>query len=271
MRVTGGIVCDVNLASPHVLAGGHTTWDRRLDRVPDRSLGRLAHLARDLPHVAAGLDAPPRSRVWPLPGGYRHGFRLDQGEAEGCVGAGWGYELAATPVAVDVPDYGWCQEHIYWPAQERFDPWAGGSYPGASPQYGGTTVDAGAQACRELGALQEWRWSLTWQEWTSSIIHEGPGVGGLAWTTGMFHPAGREEGGHCVCFLGFLVRWQRRADGPSWANLDPLRSGYVIPQSWGRGHGVDGLVFLPVADLWTLWAGGDWCVPVRRSRPAPEV
>lgn len=74
----------------------------------------------------------------------------------------------------------------YWLAQET-DEWEGGSYPGASPHYEGTSVRAGlevlrafgavparptafppdydiAQAAREAEGIEAYRWALSWQD-----------------------------------------------------------------------------------------------------------
>lgn len=275
MRLSGAILSGVNLDTLRVLKGEAVTWDRRLDRVRQPAdLRRLAWPALALPEVALGVAAGPVSKVWPLPGGYRHGFRLDQGQEGGCVGAGWGYELAALPAAVDVPDYAWCRERIYWPAQRDYDPWAGGSYPGASPFYEGTTTEAGAKACRSLGLIDAWHWPQTWHELGASLSHFGPVVAGVDWTEGMtrpdaegvIHATGPIVGGHCVCLLGALWRFTGR--GRTWDDVDPVRSLLVIPQSWGRDHGVDGLVFLPLVDLFTLWPAGEFIIPTGRHRIA---
>lgn len=71
---------------------------------------------------------------------------------------------------------------------QRIDYWAGGSYPGASPQYEGTSVDAGLNVMRRYGAIPAklfgrpispeeapslvkpaegiaaFRWALTWDD-----------------------------------------------------------------------------------------------------------
>jgi hypothetical protein len=254
-----------------VIKGGQTTGDRRLDRVREPAdLRRLNWPALALPQVAAGVGAGPVSRVWPLPGGYAHGLRLDQGQEGGCVGAGWGYELAALPSMVGVPDYAWCRERIYWPAQRDFDQQPGGAYPGASPFYEGTTVEAGAKACRALGLIDAWHWPQTWVELGAALSHNGPVVAGVDWTdgmmrpdaTGIIHATGSIVGGHCVCLLGAL--WRFRGSGRDWDDVDAVRTRVVVPQSWGRGHGVDGLVYLPLVDLLTLWPAGDFIIPTGR-------
>lgn len=70
----------------------------------------------------------------------------------------------------------------YWEMQRR-DTWKGGSYPGATPQYEGTSVDAGAQVMHQLGAIPAWR--NTWMHLVppEQLAQRDEGIGTYRWAT----------------------------------------------------------------------------------------
>ena len=114
--------------------------------VQDPRLGRLVQFderSRGFPIRALVEGKPLRSYTW------RVGAWLDQGAEGACVGFAFGHELYARPVVTPV-SAGYAREEIYWKAQ-RIDPWPGGMYPDATPQYEGTSILAGAQVCQSLG------------------------------------------------------------------------------------------------------------------------
>ncbi len=72
----------------------------------------------------------------------------DQGTEGRCVEFAWLRALSL----MNRKRYDITSRWHYWEMQRR-DYWGGGSYPGASPQYEGTSVDAGAQVMHTLGAI----------------------------------------------------------------------------------------------------------------------
>lgn len=240
------------------LRGGHETLDPRLDRLPGWDERNESYLVRKL-----GLPAELVARTWYLP----RGEYVDQGHEGACVGAGITHELKASPIGTGVPDMTFAREYIYWPAQ-RADWWEGGSYPGATPFYEGTSVLHGLQAARDLGFFENFWWALTVDEALQALVHEGPLVIGVDWTEGQASPRpsglvsveGLVLGGHCVCVDSFSPKPRLRGE----TGLPPLVG---IPQSWGPGHGDRGKVYLPVTDLEALLGeGGEIAVVTGRKR-----
>jgi hypothetical protein len=144
---------------------------------------------------------------------------------------------------------------------------------GNSPFYEGTSVLAGAQVVKAAGYIHEYRWALTIEDLVTAVGYHGPAVIGVDWYEGMFatdadgfiHPTGRLMGGHCVCIVG--VKAVRGADG----KLDPLRSYFLIHNSWGAAwgiedHDVGGRCKLTVAEMLVLWPGGDFVIPIGRVK-----
>lgn len=241
-----------------LLKDGSTVEDPRLDRLPqwdERNADYPAHTLR-----AIASAQPWRNKSW------RVYVKLDQGQEGACVEFGWCHELNAQPVSIPTKEVRRITEGhlIYHPAQ-RNDYWEGGSYPGATPFYEGTSVLAGAQVAAELGFITEYRWIT--DDFANQIAlvlgYHGPIVVGIDWHEGMFdpgpsgiiHPTGRIGGGHCVAVTRIYKR------GGVW---------YVSgPNSWGKQWGDKGDWHMPLDEFVTLCErGGDICVPVHRTRPA---
>lgn len=238
------------------LRNGQSTLDARLDRCRHVDLRSLNWPVRDV--LTADQYTNPRSYSWKLP------ERLDQGADGACVGFAFAGELAARPGVVTGIDNGYARA-LYWDAQ-RADPWAGGSYKGASPFYEGTSTTAGAQVVKNRGLIKEFRWALNLNDLVTAVGYHGPAVMGVDWYEDMLepddygyvHPEGEIVGGHCICITGIKVN--RLADG----TLDPLRSYFILQNSWGAGWGMDGRCGLTLAELMVLWPAGDFCIPVGR-------
>jgi len=195
--------------------------------VQDRRLARLRQFdkrSRKFP-IRATIDAKiPRSYTW------RCDKWLDQGTEGACVGFSLTHELIARPAPVKGVAAKFAREKIYWEAQ-KIDPWAGGSYPGASPRYEGTSVLAGVQILQRLGFIEEYRWAFGLKDLVMAVGYKGPAVLGIAWYEGMFdvhscgylHVTGNMVGGHAILCKGVNVRERTFALHNSWG------------KAWGRG------------------------------------
>lgn len=240
------------------LRGGHTAEDRRLDRLPS-----FDERSRSFP-IREVIPTDLRSVAW------RCDPRLDQGQEGACVGYGWSHELAAVPAVVTGVTNQFAREHVYWEAQ-KIDEWDGGAYPGASPQYEGTSVLAGAKVVQGLGLMDEYRWAFGLDEAMRAISHAGPIVVGTYWLDSMFdpRPSGLLEvdtgsgiaGGHCYMVRGLRLSGYLKGEGYLKQPLIRMRN------SWGVGWGLDGDAFMKASDFSTLLSmEGEVCVPVGRQK-----
>jgi hypothetical protein len=240
------------------LRDGSATTDPRLDRCPQYDARSLQFpIARRL---TAEQYRAPRSYTWRLE------HVLDQGDEGACVGFGWAHELAARPGVVTGIDARYAHDHIYWPAQMQ-DEWPGGSYPGASPQYEGTSVLGGAKAVKAAGWISEYRWALTPDDLIIAVGYAGPAVIGINWYRDMFtpdadgyvRPTGPLAGGHCVVVTGVQIVLD-----PGGRNIDNFRSSFIVTNSWGPTWGHEGRARISFADMLKLWPGGEFCIPLGR-------
>lgn len=258
--------------APITLKDGTTTLDPRLDRLVEfdeesRRFGVMRTIEYD----------------YPRPYTYRAPHHLDQGQEGACVEFAWVHEFLATPSAVDlaIGQEITSKHAIYWPAQ-RDDYWPGGSYPGASPFYEGTSVLAGAKRSVALGYITSYFWAFGIQEAIMAIGRRGPVVLGVDWFTGMFQPnaegwiraTGTVAGGHAILAKGIRLVWLPgtlavHKYGPDWfKHLDLDKSYVLLHNSWGPGWSVlGGDCKISVRDLdLLLQRNGEVCVPVGRKR-----
>lgn len=240
------------------LKGGAQTEDPRLDRVPSTD-----PRSADYPVAAVVREsAAVRSRIWRCP------LVTDQGREGACVGHAWTHELRATPYAVraiaGVPLGSESASRLYRRAQE-LDEW-----PGAEPDYSGTSVLAGAKAVQEQGALVEYRWTSGVDDVIRVLSNAGPVVLGIDWHDSSYRPrpsglldlSGRVVGGHAILALGVNVSGRLRGEPRIGEPLIRLRN------SWGAGWGRNGDGFMRASDLERLLhAGGEGCVPIHRATP----
>lgn len=245
------------------LKNGEWTNDPRLDRCKQVDIRSLNYLAQKI--LTADQYSEPRSYTW------RVVERLDQGNEGACVGFAFAHELAGRPGVVTGVTNDYARTSLYWEFQKR-DPWPGGSYPGASPFYEGTSVLAGAMYVLGLGLYKEVRWALNINDLMTAVGYHGPAVIGVDWYEGMFrpdadgfiHPTGRIMGGHAVCVPS--VKIIRNKDG----SVDMLRSYFTIQNSWGADWGQDGRCKITFAEMLVLWPGGDFAIPVGRAKAVAE-
>lgn len=229
--------------NPPEFRDGTAVKDSRFDR-----LVQFDERSRDFP-IRAMIDSREVvSSTWKCEP------RLDQGREGACVGFGWSHELAAEPVVVPV-DAAYARQ-LYYDAQ-TVDQWPGGSYPGASPRYDGTSVLAGAKVLAARGLLPEYRWAFGLHDLLLAVGHIGPAVIGVTWYASMVKPdnlgfiraTGRILGGHCVAVTG----------------VSTTRKAFRIHNSWGSDWGTNGQAWLSWLDMEKLLRRrGEACIPVRR-------
>jgi papain like protease len=242
----------------YTLKNGETTLDVRLDRVPFFDRRSLDFLIRDL--LNEDQKQTLTTKLWDAPSGTPV---LDQGQEGACTGFGTTNELLWNPVPVPGLDGTFAREKIYWVAQET-DPWPGGSYPGAEPQYEGTAVLYAIRAAADLGYYTEYRWAKSESEMALGVSHLGPAIIGINWYKNMFtpdtrdfvHPTGSLAGGHCILVTG----------------IDVEGGFYTLHNSWGPTWGDNGNCKIKRADMAKLLREqGECCIITGRALPAHSM
>lgn len=232
---------------PTLLRNGSFTFDSRLTRIH-----QFDPRSRNYP-VTAVIEQKkkPRSYTWSCD------LKLNQGVEGACVSAAFTHELAAKPSVIKGLTMDWARENIYWEAQ-KLDPWPGGAYPGAYPQYEGTSVLAGAQVAKRLGYIREYRWAFSLDDLILAVGHTGPAVLGIDWLEGMFdtnsngfiEAYGEVTGGHAILCKGVNLKGQY----------------FTLHNSWGPSWGNGGDAKISFDDLdYLLNSGGEACIPVTRA------
>ena len=230
------------------LRDGRTVADPRLDR-----LIQFDERSRSHPIRATVGGKPQRSYTW------RCNQWFDQGREGACVAYALGHELAARPSEVQGLDDPWLMG-VYHAAQKA-DPWPGGSYPGASPSYSGTSVLAGVKVLHSQGWFKSYRWAFGLNDLILGVGYNGPAVIGIAWYEGMYSPdadgfikpEGPVVGGHAILVRAVNVK-------------DRL---FTLRNSWGRDWGRDGdcLVSFDTMDRLLNEQGEAVFLMGRKSRP----
>lgn len=204
------------------------TEDKKLDRLVDFDSASKVYPIRSLVETKK-----PRSYSW------RCNINLDQGNEGACVGFGISHELAARPAEVkDLTNT--YAKRMYWEAQ-KIDPWPGGSYPGASPFYEGTSVLAGVKVAQSKGWFESYRWSFSLEDLILGVGYSGPAVLGVSWfsgmsqpdSTGFIHATGSNLGGHCILCKGVSVK----------------KDYFLLHNSWGSGWGFQGCCYISFKDM----------------------
>ena len=176
-----------------------------------------------------------------------------------CVGFSMAHELVARPVCIPGLDAAFAKQQVYWEAQ-KIDPWAGGSYPGADPQYEGTSVLAGIKILRKLGYIDEYRWAFGLEDLALAVGYCGPAILGIPWYSGMstvmpcghIHVTGQVVGGHAILCKGVSAK----------------RRTFTLHNSWGAswGNGGDALISWDEMDQ-LLHEQGEAVIPLKRATP----
>jgi len=223
-----------------------------LDVIGGRRFGRLIAKDRRDSKFALASVVPATDR-------YRRHWHaapaLNQGSTSQCVAysiAGW---LAAGPVRNTLPlrqVSAWC-DMLYAEAQER-DEW-----PGAEPDYEGTSVRAGMKVLKDRGFIGSYRWAWDAHDVGDWILTKGPVVVGTTWYRSMMTPASgfilplnESVGGHAYLLIG--VDYQKKCPGTVECGA------FRVVNSWGRSWGTSGRAWLRIADFQKLLGdGGEAC------------
>lgn len=254
------------------LKDGTEVEDSRLDR-----LVQFDERSRNFPIRTLVERKRPRSYTWRI----SVDFLIDQSSEGACVGFAVANELMARPAEVRIGnEYAtnqFSRETVYWGAQ-RIDPWDGGSYPGASPQYEGTSVLAGIKIAHELGYFDEYRWSFDIESLVLGVGYNGPALIGINWyrsnywpdQRGYIRPEGDIVGGHAVVLRAVKIKWKEEALSINWRkrnfdHVDQDASYFTMRNSWGQ-WGKGGDCYITVADMarW-LQDRGEAAFMVKRS------
>lgn len=256
-----------------VLKDGSITQDIRLDR--------LVHFdprSREYPAVPKlrGAERPViRSNTFNF---RKYKKWLDQKQQGACVSFGIGHDLMAYPQEREMDD-AICRS-LYFDIQRR-DPWPGGAYPGATPQYEGTSVLAGLQVYKEyLESLDPkkpyvFRWCFGGDDVLVTLGRRGVIIG-VPWMEGMFntdangfiHATGRVMGGHCTYLRGVKIVWRENATHDDVKFVDRELTTILGRNSWGQSFGINGDFKISLSSLDKLLAmNGEAAVlePVRKG------
>lgn len=252
------------------LRDGSLTDDPRLDR-----LVQFDERSRTYPITAVVPSRRPRSYTWRLSKNYV----LDQGREGACVGYCGANELMARPSEVSLGSLNEATEkarYFYHEAQ-RIDPWQGGSYPGASPRYEGTSVLAGLKVLQHLGYFREYRWAFGIESLVLGIGHNGPAMLGVNWLdtwynpspTGFLERGGRVVGGHAILAVSVQIVWKSMVK--FWKHrtihdVDMDASYVVLHNSWGPYWGDNGQARISLSNLeWLMAQQGEAAFAVHRT------
>lgn len=251
------------------LRDGSTVADPRLDRLV--AFDERSRLFPVRATIVATSDEPKplRSKSWAL------ADTLDQGSEGRCVEFSLCHEMLAAPTKVPTAaiDRILAGKLIYWPAQQR-DYWQGGSYPGATPFYEGTSVLHGMQVAHELGFYAAYHWAFGLEDVCLALAYRGPVVLGINWhrnmgrtdARGYISATGPIDGGHAILARAVRIVWLPNSPRLSIRDVDLDRSFVTLRNSWGPRWGVKGGdCYLTLRDLdMLLKANGDACVPTKR-------
>ena len=190
---------------------------------------------------------------------------LDQRDTSECVAHAFrGFQRAA-PVVNLVPIDPASLTEFYHDIQ-RNDPWEG-----ESPEYEGTSVEAGAYVLQRDGYIESCKWAFTVDPVIHHLLYVGPVIFGTNWYSGFFQPDEQDyiyiadgdwiEGGHAFLGSGINMNLVHKRTGE--------RGAIRIANSWGRKWGQNGRCWMSLRTLARLiLEQGEACVPKEIKKAA---
>lgn len=182
----------------------------------------------------SSVTLPPQSKVWPI--ALEH--RLDQKSEGSCVGFAGAHSFAAGPFWQNVTTK---IARLFYKGAQKHDQWPGENYEG-------TSVNGLMAFLKLKGWIGEYRWIYDIEELKRTLSWHGEVIVGSAWKEQCFRPDregfirfdGASKGGHATC----------------WCGINIEEGYFLIQQSWGRGHGIEGQVRMRFADAEKLLRTG---------------
>lgn len=206
--------------------------EQLVQRIPEvivegKRLGR--HIRIDERSRAYRVTAPATlsSRLWLA----TNDDALDQGGYGACIGFGFAHALNTIPFGMQLQ---YADALDLYRISTTLDP-----FPGDFPSEDtGSSVLAGAQACRQLGYIRSWSNAYSLDDVLAGLQTRA-GAFGCTWfsgcddpeeSAGMISPTGAVRGGHCTAIVGCNIEegliTLRNSWGPSWGVDCYTQSGY---------------------------------------------
>jgi hypothetical protein len=165
---------------------------------------------------------------------------LDQGDSSACVGHAAHQLLKCSPIrnTKNIPG-----PFDIYRASQLVDEW-----PGAEPDYFGTSVRASVKVLKAQGYISAYRWAFDAATCVNHLLTVGPIIIGVDWYSEMFNPnsegyirpAGQLVGGHAVLICGCNTI----------AKNPDKSSGFVVGlNSWSEQWGIKGRFKLSMTDF----------------------
>lgn len=252
------------------LKNGAVTSDPRLDRLVQFDEASRGYQMRELLNQHPRLLAKRRRYINPGP-------TRDQGPDGACTGFSVTHGMEGTPFKVRGLSDATAKEWYF--DNQRNDEWPGGEYPGATPQYGGSSVLASMKTLLQRNLITQYRWIGAGSQKLMDDLHDtlkyvGPVNVGTYWYPSMFdpQPSGRltvdltdaAAGGHAYCLHDWVAK--------KLPGTDKTKQYVLMQQSWGvwgvsrtRG-GQRGFAYIAVEDMEALLTNdGEGAVPIRAA------
>lgn len=221
-----------------------------LGRIEEPKPEQANYLLSSLMEAVDLEEELPDKRYW------RSTVNLNQGATGTCVGHGFAHRMEDYPIPR--PNLQVDPFEIYRRAC-HLDPWDDNDNEDLN--YG-TSVDAGARACRQMGLIDAFYWAWDVETAKHFILLQGPLVIGIGWPEDFFdpqpeyyadgrtrmtlNPGGPIAGGHCVEVRAY----------------NSIADVFVIKNSWGLQWGANGQACIRGTVMKGLMdEGGEFCWP----------
>lgn len=204
-----------------------TTRIERINTVPGMGRALIEHDPRSKGYPARGVVM--RSGITRVTKSWRRAGVYTQGKSNTCVGQTFRGVLNSSPLSAAIP----LAKRKLYPAQKIYDgAQANDQWPGAEPDYSGTSALGAMAYLKQDGVIKEYRWCFGLDDVLDTLSQYGPVGVGVWWHEGMMDtdangfikPSGDKVGGHEVELVGINVpgRFVVGANswGPDWGTFN---------------------------------------------------